>query len=237
MDLATCTSLTLLGDLALTRPSALPVMAAMGLDACCGGRRPLAEACAEVGLDPAAVLARLAELPEGPTAQGAPVSGGLAELMTYLEDTHHAYTRHALATLGPLAAKVAEVHGERHPELPEVRDVLAALAEDLHGHLHKEEQILFPFIRGLEAGTAPHACFGTVASPISVMEAEHEGAGAMLETLRRLTREYAAPGDACASYRALLKGLEDLEADLHRHIHLENHVLHPRALALEAARA
>ena len=155
--------------------------------------------------------------------------------MDHLESSHHAYLRAELPRLEALLQKVLRAHGENHPELQEVSARFEELAADLIPHLMKEEQILFPFIRQLEAGASGSACFGTVQSPIRVMEAEHEAVGGMLADLRAFTQGYTVPADGCASFQALCDGLRNLEADTHLHIYLENQLLHPRAVAMEAA--
>jgi len=68
------------------------------------------------------------------------------------------------------------------------------------------------------------------------MEYEHESAGRALAQMRHLTLDYYIPEEACNTYRALFAALIELEADLHQHIHLENNILFPRAVAMEKAR-
>jgi regulator of cell morphogenesis and NO signaling len=132
--------------------------------------------------------------------------------------------------------KVARVHGANHPELLKVERLFTALRDDLMPHLDKEEQILFPFIRGLESGApACDTCFGSVRGPISVMQSEHEAAGDILREIRDLTHDFALPEDACGSFRSLYMGLRNLEEDLHLHIYLESHILFPRAAQAEQA--
>ncbi len=133
-----------------------------------------------------------------------------------------------------MTERVAEVHGGRHSELPEVRDLFAALRAELELHMQKEEQALFPMIKQLDSGIAGAAgdC-GTIGNPIRMMEDEHDHAGDALGTLRMLTGGFAPPVDACNSYRVMLDSLAKLEADLHQHIHKENNILFPKALAAE----
>jgi regulator of cell morphogenesis and NO signaling len=140
-----------------------------------------------------------------------------------------------------LAAKVVGVHGKNHPELIEVQKVFSALAAELSVHLMKEEQILFPYISRMEENVlageaAPPAMFGTVLNPVRMMMQEHDGAGDSLRSLRTVTKDYTVPADACISYRTLYQALQEYEADLHQHIHLENNILFPRAVAMEAKR-
>jgi regulator of cell morphogenesis and NO signaling len=228
---------TRVGDLVLAWPQAMRYLEGQGVDYCCGGQRTLREACAVAGRAPAQVLAGLAKL-DAPKA-GVPspqawMEVSLTDLLAHIEATHHAYLRTELPRLAGLFEKVLSAHGANHPELGEVARLFQALAADLTPHLMKEEQILFPFIRRMEAGQAAEACFASVQSPIRVMEAEHEVVGQLLVQLRARTGGYAVPADGCTTFRALYDGLRDLEADLHLHIYLENQILHPRAQAMEA---
>ncbi len=225
------------GDLVKTWPEAMRYFEGVGIDYCCGGHRSLAEACSAAGVAPAVVLLGLGGL-RSPSVNDPSASdwekASLTDLTEHLKASHHAYLRSELPRLDKLVTKVVEVHGERHPELAQVYDVFQALEADLLPHLMKEEQVLFPFIQGMEQGQAGGACFGTVESPIRVMESEHEAVGAMLAELRTLTNSYQAPADGCATFQALYLGLAELEADTHLHIYLENQILHPRAIAMEA---
>ncbi|MDP1831969.1 MAG: iron-sulfur cluster repair di-iron protein [Geothrix sp.] len=228
---------TKVGDLVLAWPQAMRYLESQGVDYCCGGHRSLREACQVAGCAPQAILAGLAEI-EAPAA-GAPspqswMDASLTDLMAHIESTHHAYLRTELPRLETLLQKVLGAHGENHPELDKVLDLFQALSSDLMPHLMKEEQILYPYIRQMEAGQPAQACFATVQGPIRVMESEHEAVGAMLAGLRAHTNEYTTPADGCATFRALYLGLKELEADTHLHIFLENQILHPRAKQLEA---
>lgn len=230
---------TKVGALVLARPETMRYLEGQGVDYCCGGYRSLREACEVAGRSPEEVLAGLAALNPGLGTSASArnwTEASLTELMAHIEATHHAYLRVELPRLDKLLEKVLNAHSENHPELDEVFDLFQALSMDLMPHLLKEEQILFPFIRVMEAGAQAQACFGTVQSPIRVMEAEHETVGGLLAKLRACTNEYAVPADGCATFRALYEGFKELEADLHLHIFLENQVLHPRATAMEAAR-
>ncbi len=229
---------TKVGDVVLAWPQAMRYLESQGVDYCCGGHRTLGEACAAAQRNPAEILAGLAGLeaptPEAPSPESW-LKASLTVLMNHLEASHHAYLRAELPRLEALLQKVLCAHGENHPELNQVSGRFQELAADLIPHLMKEEQILFPFIRQMEAGENASACFGTVQSPIRVMEAEHEAVGGMLADLRAFTKAYTVPADGCASFQALYDGLRNLEADTHLHIYLENQLLHPRAVALEAA--
>ena len=157
-----------------------------------------------------------------------------AALVDHLEATHHAWLREALPRFDALAATVASVHGAGHPELYDVRALVADVRAELEPHLLKEERVLFPMIRELATATSrPQFHCGTLQNPIRVMGVEHERADTLLARLRVAAGDYAVPADGCASYRALYAGLTELEADTHLHVHKESDVLFPAVLAAE----
>jgi regulator of cell morphogenesis and NO signaling len=221
-----------LADVVNTVPGSARVLESFGLDYCCGGRRPLGEACTKAGVDPQAVLDALSAGELGPEPSWAAMTP--TELVDHLEATHHAYLHTELERLETLSGKVASSHGDRHPELLEVRAICAEIREDLEPHMMKEERVLFPMIRELaDSSVTPTFHCGSVRNPISMMMLEHEHTGVLLEKLRALTDGYQTPRNGCASYRALYEGLAQLEADTHLHIHKENNLLFPAVVALE----
>ncbi len=226
------------GTLVANDPSLVRLFEELRIDYCCHGSVSLAAACQERQLDPQQVLQRLNGA-EGssPDIRNWAVAS-LIELCDHIEQTHHAYLRKELPRLEQLAAKVAEVHGSRHPELHQVRVVFQQLQAELIPHMMKEEQILFPAIRQLEVASQPiNLPFGSVQNPIQMMEHEHDVAGHALGKLHELTSGYRIPLDACNTYGALLQGLHALELDLHQHIHKENNILFPKAKTQEATLA
>ena len=137
-----------------------------------------------------------------------------------------------------LTAKVARVHGEKHPELVTIARHFDEVAAELKQHMHKEERVLFPFIDKMAAALrdgipAPQPFFGTVENPIRMMENEHESAGETMEKIRLLSNNFTPPEGACTSYRVLFSKLNEFEQDLHQHVHLENNILFPKSIALE----
>ncbi|MFO7628662.1 MAG: iron-sulfur cluster repair di-iron protein [Prochlorococcaceae cyanobacterium] len=225
---------TSLAEIASTNPSLTRELERLGLDYCCGGKRSLAEACQQQGLDPVAIAAELAALPVAAEPAADWIGLPPEALVDHLEATHHEFLKRELPRLSELAAKVSRAHGAKHPELVEAAQVLAEIRADLEPHLRKEEEVLFPMIRTLASATSrPSFHGGSIANPIVVMEQEHTAVGALLERLRQLTGGYQAPEDTCASTRALLAGLAELEADTHLHIHKENNHLFPAVLVLE----
>lgn len=222
---------TPVGRLVAERPSRSRVLERWGLDYCCGGKKPLGEACEEKHLDANAVER---ELLAADTAPGSLEMNWTTEPMPALCDhivsAHHDYLRQALPRLSGLIEKVCNAHGENHFELYEVQAIFHEFRAELELHMMKEEQILFPLIKSLEAADIhPTANVGSIRYPIGVMESEHESAGAALARMRELTHDFRPPQEACNTYRAMLDGLEELEKDMHQHVHLENNVLFPRA--------
>ena len=210
-----------------------------GLDFCCGGRQSLADACRAKGVDPEGVLAELARLDDSAAAEPPFASCDLDELVAHIVSTHHVYVKRTLPALDVYLQKLVAVHGGRHPELTTVREHFAQLARELTLHMAKEEEILFPYISALARVSRheqdmPPNMFGTVQNPIRMLEGEHESAGHETELIRVLTGGYAVPGDGCTTYRVAFEELSAFERDLHRHVHLENNILFPRAVELEA---
>lgn len=227
-----------LADLVVERPAAASVLERYGLDYCCHGDRSLAAACAEAGVDGTTVAGDLDALADldapGSSARAAWASLDAAALTAHIVEQHHRYLHEELPLLDALAEKVLSVHRSRHPELAEVRRLVAAVRADLEPHLLKEERILFPAIQALAGGRREFA-FGSVANPIRAMAVEHDRAGELLAELRRVTDGYTTPADGCASYESLYERLALLEADTHEHIHKENNVLFPAALRMADA--
>jgi regulator of cell morphogenesis and NO signaling len=231
------------GELAVEIPSATRVFEKLGIDYCCGGQKTLGEACSAAKLPVEKVIENLAAAES--SRLGSPSARdwskeSLSDLISHIVSTHHAYVRNELPRVGMLAAKVAAKHGPTHPETVEVQAIFNGLAEELTMHLMKEEQVLFPAIERMEEAKiekrpAMPPPFGTVQNPIRMMVQEHDSAGDALREIRRLTGDYKAPDDACGSYKALYQGILEFEADLHQHIHLENNILFPRAVAMEDA--
>lgn len=233
--MTTISAETQVAALVLEEPSRARVFERFGIDYCCGGKTPLETACAERGVDVGVVMAALAE----PLSRGAEDvdwgSASVATLVDHIVVHHHAYLRDELPPLVALVEKVARAHGGAHPELADVQETFTAVADELGDHMLKEERVLFPACVALEQ-SAGEPTLPSVGSPIAVMLHEHDEVGTGLARLRELTSGYEPPADACNSYRAMLDRLRTFELDMHRHVHEENNVLFPRALALEAER-
>jgi regulator of cell morphogenesis and NO signaling len=228
-------------DIAIENPAAVRIFEKYGIDYCCGGRVPLGEACETRGLNAEEVIASL-ETATAPLLPGEKnwTKESLASLAAHIADTHHAYVNREMPRLNQLAQRVVNRHGNTREELPAIQSKLAELGEELTAHLGKEEVVLFPYIANLERfvsgnGAMPRNCFGSISHPIAMMTQEHDIAGSLMAEIRRLSQDYTTPAGACPTFRAFYAGLEEFEQDLRRHIHLENNVLFPRAIALEAS--
>ena len=209
-----------------------------GIDFCCGGNIPLSQACAEKNADINAVQAELDEIDN---RQAPPEENfeawELDMLIDHIVGVHHVYVKKANPTIREFVNRVKMVHGMHKPNVSEISDRFDALAEELDMHMHKEEMILFPYIKQLVAakksGTTVEAPFGTVQNPINMMLAEHDNAGNELEAIQELTEDYVPPKGACATHTVSYGQLKEYADDLMRHIHLENNILFPKAIALE----
>ena len=231
-------------ELALENLAATRVFEKLGIDYCCGGNKSLGKACEAAHLSVDEVIVCLESANRVASAnndqhdwQAQPLS----ELVAHINSTHHKYTREEIARLGPLFAKVCSVHGKNHPELERMRAVFQGLGQELTLHMMKEEMVLFPYVVRMEEAVIQKEPilpppFGSVQNPVTMMEHEHDDAGKALRTLREASGGYTAPDDACISFQTLYRALEQFEADLHQHIHLENNILFPRAIQMEAAR-
>jgi regulator of cell morphogenesis and NO signaling len=227
------------GAIVRDRPSLSRLFEQAKVDYCCGGKNTLEEACRMVGVDPQEFLIKLeASLAAAEEPEVNVETLSLTELADRIEQTHHAYLRSELPRLGKMVATVAGVHGDKEPRLFQIKDIFLFLSSELSAHLIKEEQILFPMIRQLESSaTLPAFHCGSVANLVRQMEFEHDETGSALAQLRQLTDDFTPPDWACNTYRAMLDTLANFERDMHQHIHKENNVLFPRAIALEQAKA
>jgi regulator of cell morphogenesis and NO signaling len=221
-------------------PDAVRIFEKLGIDYCCGGSRPLADACVQAEVSVEKVLRSL----EDATALSAKTTSevpafqntSLADLIAHIVTTHHVYVKEEIPRLQQLLAKVVAVHYTAHPELVAVQRTFASLSAELLSHM--KEVVLFPYVEKLEEAAtqgkpAPEPPFGAVSNPVHMMEMEHESAGKALAEIRKLTAAYTPPETACFSYRTLYSSLQEFEADLHQHIHLENNILFPHAIELE----
>jgi regulator of cell morphogenesis and NO signaling len=207
-----------------------------GIDFCCKGAVKLSDACSTRGLDVEEVVQKLEQIMQ--VADQSPYQQmSLSQLIDHIVSVHHHYVEETIPALKFYLEKIERVHGERHPELSQIREEFFATAGALTAHLKKEEFILFPYIKAMEEAKSnnfplskPH--FGHIENPIVMMEDEHDTEGERFRRIAALTQNYTPPTDACQTYRVAFSLLQEFEQDLHTHIHLENNVLFPTALVL-----
>lgn len=235
------TANTRVKEIAVANPGAKKVLEDAGVDYCCGGERPLHDACMKAGVSAEEILRRLRENSKQVSAEEKNwTAAALCELTQHIVAKHHGYVREQIPRLRALLDNVKSKHGQNHPELAEIEICFLDLGQEMYGHMQKEEQILFPYIERLERATLEKRkpeppFFGTVRNPIQMMMQEHDSAGQLLQEMRKLSGGYQPPAEACESYRELYRSLEEFEADMHAHVHLENNILFPRAAEMETA--
>ncbi len=228
-------------DIALSSPAARQILEDLGLDYCCGGGKSLHEACLHADIPPDEILKRLQENSKNNRAEDRNwMVMPLSELTRHIREKHHRYVREAIPRTQVLLDKVTSKHGKNHVELASLARLFTEVGREMVTHMQKEEQILFPYMDALERAANANSSveppfFQTVRNPIHMMMKEHDAAGELVRQIRSLTSDYKAPADACTSFKALYEALREFEADLHEHVHLENNVLFPRAVDMEAA--
>lgn len=220
------------------RPALSKVFERYGIDYCCGGKRPLLDVCQEKGVSVDELLRSL-EQAAANTLTGEDLDWQtmtLTEMVEHIDERHHRYLYEVMPRLSQMANKVARVHGDKDARLAELASTFDTLQAELNIHMQKEERVLFPYCRQLaKAESIPDFHCGPISNPICVMEMEHDHAGALLVQMRTLSDGYTPPEWACNTYRALLDGLAEMEADIHQHIHEENNILFPQALEIAAS--
>jgi len=210
------------------------------LDFCCGGKKTVTQACNDKKVDYMTIEKELTALD---AMQATPSQNfdewNLDFLVDYILNTHHDYVKKSIPVLLEYTHKVAKVHGSSHPEVKTIAQKFDEAAEELSGHMCKEEQILFPYIKQLFLAKSnklqtPYTAFGTVKNPIHMMEHEHDVVGDIFKEIRELSNNYTPPEDSCATYKVSYLKLKEFEEDLHQHIHLENNILFPKSILLES---
>lgn len=228
------TAQTIIGDLVAQDYRTASVFKKEGIDFCCSGNRSIEEACSKKGIDSSSVLKTLEAVMTESSHQNTDYKSWPLDLLAdYVEKKHHRYVKDKIVEIVPYLTKVASVHGSNHPELLEVLELFTGCAAELTAHMQKEEQILFPFVSAMVAGTGAKPAFGSVQNPIRVMMDEHTAEGERFRKIAALTNNYQAPSDACNTYRVTYALLKEFEDDLQLHIHLENNILFPQAVLLE----
>ncbi len=208
------------------------------IDFCCGGGVTIEKVCSKKGIDYELLEKEILEIDAKAEDSNDYNKWELPFLIDYIVNVHHKYVAENIPLLSMYATKVAKVHGHHYKEVVTINNLFQEVAKELSAHMMKEELVLFPFIKQLARAkkegivpSRPH--FSSVTNPISMMESEHENAGDIFKEISKLTHKYTPPEGACNTFRALYDKLEEFEEDLHKHIHLENNILHPKAIKLE----
>jgi len=234
----TSTSEKTIGQMVAEDYRAAAIFKKYNIDFCCNGNRVLSEACEGKSIDSHSLINELNNL-QADNSNDADFNTWPLDLLTdYIEKKHHRFVEKAIGEIKPFLQKIVAVHGNSHPELLKVRELFFEAANELTAHMKKEELILFPFVRKMtkfisEDKSAEMPLFGSVQNPIRTMMHEHDIEGERFRTISTLTGNYTVPEDGCATYRVTFQLLEAFENDLHKHIHLENNILFPKAIMLE----
>ena len=215
-----------------------------GLDFCCGGKKKLSEACERKGLDLDLLLDEINSLSRKSGEAHNYKEWSPSFLVDYIINNHHHFVRTKLPEIRTYANKVAKVHGKSYPVLNEMLGTFLILKDEMLSHLEAEEKILFPYIKKMEnalnsataaegSEPAPRSNNGTAAQAIAMMEDEHDEAGKLMAKLEEMSKGFVPPQDACTTFQVYFQNLEAFRDDLHKHVHLENNILFPKALSLE----
>ncbi len=208
------------------------------IDFCCNGNRSLQEVAQDKNIEPETLLSEIKAIKN---AQG----GGSTDFDTwpldlladYIVKTHHRYAEKQIQTLKPYLEKISQVHGGRHPELFEIKEIFENIAGEITTHMKKEEIILFPTVKKIVQAKEnqtelPNLSVGRVENPVSQMTHEHDDQGEAFKKIAELSNNFTPPADGCNTYKVTLGLLKDFQTDLHKHIHLENNILFPKVVNL-----
>lgn len=209
-----------------------------GIDYCCGGQKPVEEACAEQGISPDTILQEVTHITEATDHAERYDQWALDFLADYIVNQFHLYTKQMLPQLSETIETVADAHGESHPETLAIAALWPDVQGELAQHMQKEELLLFPYIKRLVDSQAedeipPVPPFGSAHELIEAMEAEHDETGDALHKIATLSNSYTPPEDACPTFQTLYARLKEFDAATKKHIHLENNILFPKAIELE----
>lgn len=211
------------------------VFLSYNMDFCCGGNRTLEEAANEAGLNIEEVISALEASVEEKIVNSAFDAMTFEQLVNHIISNHHEFIYNESEQTMQLLNKIVRVHGDTHPELFRAQEIVTQIFEELFLHQRKEENILFPYIIAMDQslagnGQIPDSCFGDIRNPISAMEADHYATGDILMELKEITNNFTPPADGCNSYIVTYSRLNELFNNLIQHIHLENNILHPKAI-------
>jgi regulator of cell morphogenesis and NO signaling len=209
-----------------------------GIDFCCGGKVALSAICQEKGINPDALLREIEEIKSEQIDRSQNyTSWELPFLVDYIVSTHHAYLKENDVKIATYARKIAEVHGAHHPEVVEIATIFEKIATDMTAHLREEEEVFFPAIKRADAerktgNAASEGDCNIIKNSLEKLGREHEEIGDAIHAIRHLSKDYAIPKDTCNTFMITYQMLKEFEDDLHKHVHLENNILFPKASQL-----
>lgn len=228
-----------LGEIVTKNYRASEIFEKFNLDYCCKGDRTLEDACLSSNIVLQEIIDALSAIDTKKAGDMNFDTWPLDNLADYIQKRHHKYIEDAIPVIKSNLDKICTIHGNRHPELFQLKEIFNEIAGDVTSHLKKEEFILFPYIKKMVKARETNSLvssslFGTVNSPVNLLKADHADEGVKLQRISELTNRYATPSDGCSTYQATYQYLKDFEQDMHRHIHLENNILFPKTISLEA---
>ena len=236
MDLSNIT----IGEIVKTNYKTSDVFKKYGIDFCCGGNQSIAKVCEASNIDEKHLMDEVNKILNTTKEEGLPYDEWPIDLLaSYVQKVHHKYVEQNIPVITGYLDKIVQVHGKHHPELLEIRELFKGCAGELTMHMKKEEFMIFPYVQKLtklqENPSSPwqQPTFGSIENPINQMEDEHTNEGERFRKIIALSNNYTPPEGACNTYIVTFQKLREFENDLHLHIHLENNILFPKAIALE----
>ena len=209
-----------------------------GIDFCCGGKVALGKICTEKDLDLATIASELeAVQAESIDRSQNYAAWALPFLIDYIVNTHHAYLKENDEQIAAYCRKIADVHGAHHPEVIRIAAIFDKIASDMAAHLKEEEEVFFPAVKRVKASLIVGATTDakdreTIQESLLKLHREHEEIGDAVHEIRHLSRNYEIPADVCNTFMLTYRKLKEFEDDLHKHVHLENNILFPKAAAI-----
>jgi regulator of cell morphogenesis and NO signaling len=225
-----------IGDLVAADYRAAKVFSKFNIDFCCQGGRTLEQAAEEINMDSSELIEALDDVMSDKNEESIDYRSWPMDLLVdYIEKKHHRYVDEQIPVISTYLAKVVKVHGSSHPELKEIQSLFNGAANELRSHMEKEETILFPYIREVEANKSRQQSVRgeNMDSAIQMLKEEHDQEGERFRKIETLSDQYTPPPGACNTYRVTYALLNEFQENLHKHIHLENNILFPQVKKLE----
>lgn len=232
---------TTIGEVVAADYRTAALFESLGIDFCCKGNKTIDEVCQTKAIEKELLFQNIEKVIKTEEIESSNYNSWPLDLLAdYIEKKHHRYVEDKTPVLKQYLDKIFMVHGKQHPELFEIKNLFNQSAANLAAHMKKEELILFPFVRKMAVAKhanseTPQAPFGTIQNPIQNMMYEHDLEGGMFRKIAELSNNYNPPSDACNTYKVTFALLKEFESDLHLHIHLENNILFPKSIDMEAS--